>query len=379
MSANAAARRRRFGNVRQLKSGHWQARYTGPDGLTRTAPNSFQTKRGAEQWLVETEAEMLRGQWLDPSAGAISVRDYARRWVAERTLKPRTREEYERHLRLHIGPYLGTIAVKDVTPQHIRTWRASIQADGIGHSTVAKTYRILHAIFATAADDDEIIRRNPCRVKGAGQDKAHERPTATLEQVFAIAEHIQPRYRLLILLATFAQLRFGELLALRRQDINIGTMEVRVGKATAEMQDGSQIDHDPKSEAGKRPISIPHALRADIEVHLAKYAQPGPSGRLFVGPSGAIPRRRNFTRTWKRALTDAQIPVDVDLHLHDLRHTGSTWSSQTGATLKEVMARIGHSSTRAAMIYQHATRDRDQAIAAALDALIEDARSKIKT
>lgn len=174
MSANAAARRRRFGNVRQLKSGHWQARYTGPDGLTRTAPNSFQTKRGAEQWLVETEAEMLRGQWLDPSAGAISVRDYARRWVAERRLKPRTREEYERHLRLHIGPYLGTIAVKDVTPQHIRTWRASIQADGIGHSTVAKTYRILHAIFATAADDDEIIRRNPCRVKGAGQDKAHE-------------------------------------------------------------------------------------------------------------------------------------------------------------------------------------------------------------
>jgi integrase len=120
-------------------------------------------------------------------------------------------------------------------------------------------------------------------------------------------------------------------------------------------------------------------LRADIEVHLAKYAQPGPSGRLFVGPSGAIPGRRNFTRTWKRAVTAARIPVDVGLRLHDLRHTGSTWSSRTGATLKEVMARIGHSSTRAAMIYQHATRDRDQAIAAALDVLIEDAHSKIKT
>jgi hypothetical protein len=62
----------------------------------------------------------------------------------------------------------------------------------------------------------------------------------------------------------------------------------------------------------------------------------------------------------------------LDLHLHDLRHTGSTWSAQSGATLKELMARIGHASPRAAMIYQHATRDRDQAIAAALDALINE-------
>jgi len=66
----------------------------------------------------------------------------------------------------------------------------------------------------------------------------------------------------------------------------------------------------------------------------------------------------------------------MDLHLHDLRHTGSTWSAQSGATLKEVMARIGHSSTRAAMIYQHATRERDQAIAAALDALINACRAR---
>jgi hypothetical protein len=58
-------------------------------------------------------------------------------------------------------------------------------------------------------------------------------------------------------------------------------------------------------------------------------------------------------------------------------HTGSTWSAQSGATLKELMARIGHSSTRAAMIYQHASRDRDDAIATALNALIVEARSKV--
>jgi hypothetical protein len=87
--------------------------------------------------------------------------------------------------------------------------------------------------------DDDLIRRNPCRIKKAGQDKAEEHPTATLEQVFAIAAAIQPRYRLFVLLATFAQLRFGELAALRRYNLNLPGMEVRILKATAEMEDGT--------------------------------------------------------------------------------------------------------------------------------------------
>ncbi len=376
MGGNSKGRKQRFGNVRRLPSGAYQARYTGPDGLVRKAPHTFDTKTAANQWLVETEAETLKGQWLDPEAGKISLDEYAERWLRERDLKPRSREEYERHVRLHIRPFLGDRSLNELGAPHIRQWRADRLADGIGKPTVAKTYRILHAIFATAVDDD-LIRRNPCRIKGAAQDKAEERPTATLDQVFAIAKAIQPRYRLLILLAAFAQLRFGELVALRRSSIDMTTMELRVRRATAEMEDGTQIDDDPKSEAGKRRIGLPKGLKGDVEIHLAKYAQAGPTGRLFIGPLGGIPRRRNFNRVWHKALKDARIPTSLGLHLHDLRHTGSTWSAHSGATLKELMARIGHSSTRAAMIYQHATRDRDHAIASALDALIEEARSKI--
>jgi integrase len=375
VSGNAKGRKRRFGSVRTLPSGAYQARYTGPDGLTRNGPAPFDTKRAAEQWLVETEAEILKGTWIDPDAGKEKLDDYITRWIKERDLKPRTREEYERHVRLHIREQLGNLALNQITAQHIRTWRKGRLEAGIGKPTVAKTYRILHAVYVTAVDDD-LIRRNPCRIKGAGQDKADERPTATLDQVFAIAERIQPRYRLMILLAAFAQLRFGELIALRRACIKVDTMELRVEQATAEMQDGTQADGDPKSEAGKRPISLPSGLRGDVEIHLERYAQPGRDGRLFVGPLGGIPRRRNFHRVWTAALMSAGIPDDMNLHLHDLRHTGSTWSAQSGATLKELMARIGHSSTRAAMIYQHASRDRDQAIASALDTLIVEARKQ---
>jgi hypothetical protein len=113
--------RRRFGTVRKLPSGRWQARYTPPDGIRRLAPSTFDTKRDAERWLVGTEAEMLRGDWLDPLAGRVSVQSYSSRWVAERDLKARTREEYLRHLRLHVWPYLGTESLSSVTSAHIRT------------------------------------------------------------------------------------------------------------------------------------------------------------------------------------------------------------------------------------------------------------------
>ncbi|WP_436523409.1 tyrosine-type recombinase/integrase [Actinoplanes sp. HUAS TT8] len=324
---------------------------------------------------MEVEADILKNEWVDPDAGKVEFNDYVARWIKERDLKPRTREEYERLIRLHVRSQIGEVPLNQISPQRIRTWRSNLLEAGTGRPTVAKTYRILHAIFVTAVDDD-LIRRNPCRIKGAGYDKADERDTATLDQVFAIAERIQPRYRLLVLLAAFAQLRFGELVALRRTSIDLATMELRVSMATGEMEDGTQFDDDPKSDAGKRPISLPTGLRGDVQVHLDRYVQPGSDSRLFLGPLGGIPRRRNFNRIWKAALERAGIPPEMDLHLHDLRHTGSTWSAQSGATLKELMARIGHSSTRAAMIYQHASRDRDQAIAAALDALIVEARTQ---
>jgi hypothetical protein len=87
--------------------------------------------------------------------------------------------------------------------------------------------------------------------------------------------------------------------ALHRRSIDLAKMELRVRKVTAEMEDGTQVDDDPKSEAGKRPIALPHGLWADIELHLTRYAQPGLDGRLFVGPQNGIRRRRNFNRIWR--------------------------------------------------------------------------------
>jgi len=118
--------------------------------------------------------------------------------------------------------------------------------------------------------------------------------------------------------------------------------------------------------------AFPADLVPELRWHLERFAQPGERGLVFVGPKGAPLRRSNFRPIWAKACTAAGVP---GLHFHDLRHTGGTLAAATGATLKELMARLGHSSARAAMIYQHATRDRDQVIANALGGLARQARA----
>jgi integrase len=207
------------------------------------------------------------------------------------------------------------------------------------------------------AVDDERIRRNPCRIDGAGQEESDERPVIPLPVVFAIADALPVRYRALVLLATFAQLRLGELAGLTRDRIDLDRCEVRIT--------------DAKSPAGNRTVTFPAEIVPELRFHLDHHAAPGRSGLVFVGPKGGMLRRNNFNPIWRAACIACGVP---DAHFHDTRHTGGTLAAIKGATIKELMARLGHSSPRAAMIYQHATLERDKVIAAGLGQLVNQAR-----
>ncbi len=180
------------------------------------------------------------------------------------------------------------------------------------------------------------------------------------------------RYRALVLLATFADMRWGELAGLRRDNIDLDACEIRIAETLAQLDKGGLRPETPKSRAGKRTVVFPSEIAPEIRWHLERFAEPGERGFVFVGPKGGKLRRSNFHKSvWNKARQAVGLP---DLHFHDLRHIGGTLSAATGATLKELMARLGHSSVRAAMIYQHATRDRDQAIAKALGTFVQEAR-----
>jgi integrase len=259
----------------------------------------------------------------------------------------------------------------------VRRWRKDRLLAGrdaarpFGAITVAKAYRLMHAIFETAVDD-RLIRRNPCRIEGAGKEDSPERDVISVPEVFAIADALPVRYRAMALLATFGGLRWGELVALRRANIDLERSEIRIVETTAELDRGDLLPQSPKSRAGRRTISFPAELAPEMAWHLERFAEAGEQGLVFVGPKGAALRRSNFRPVWNATCAKAGLP---GLHFHDLRHVGGTLAATTGASLKELMARLGHSSTRAALIYQHATRDRDKAIALALGGLVREVRS----
>jgi integrase len=366
--ARRLRRHRHSGAVRQLPSGRWQARLQDADGAY-VSLGAFRSRAEADKALTLAVADQTRGSWVDPRSGRTTLERYADSWLADRAgLRPRTRELYAGQLRNHILPALGGLELGRITPAQVRQWHAQLSSsDVIGSVTTAKCYRLLRTILATAVED-ELISRNPCVLQGAGAERSPERPVATVQQVRLIADAVEPRYRMLVLVATYTTLRLGELAALTRRRVDLENKTIEVVAAASEMANGTRIIGPPKSAAGRRTVSIPDAIVPSLRDHLERFSAPGEDGLVFCGPKGAPLRRSNWNVRWRRAT--AELGMEY-LRFHDLRHTGNTMAASTGASTKELMARMGHASPRAALIYQHATRERESAIAAALSAMID--------
>ncbi|AYC39775.1 tyrosine-type recombinase/integrase [Streptomyces griseorubiginosus] len=363
MAGRKPQRRREFGTVRKLPSGRWQARYIGPDGQRYTAPETFETRSDAQDWLNLVRADIERNTWHNPDAGALNFEKYALRWMEERGLAATTVDRYGGLLRGHILPTFGGKDLDEITPPSVRTWRAE-RLKATGPTTVAKSYRLLKGILQTAVDDD-LLRTNPCRIKGAGKEEADERPTATIAQVFDLADAMGPRWRLMVLLGAFASLRPEELAELRRHSVDLDECSLRITQASPELTNGRRVTGDPKSRAGKRTVYLPDFLLPELRRHLQWFAEKGPDGLIFVGEKGAPFRRSTFGRKWRKARTKVGMPDNF--RFYDLRHTGNTLAADTGAKLKDLMVRAGQSSERAQLIYQHSTAKHQRKLARGID------------
>lgn len=331
---------------------------------------TFDSKTAANLWLAACETELATGNWIDTEKAEEKLEDYATRWIRQRAgLSPRTRLHYESLLRLHVAPILGDKQLRALSTASIRNWREHLIENGLGASTVAKAYRFLKAVLATAADDG-ILGRNPCRIVGAGTEHPAERPVLKVQQVFTLADAIEPRYRTLVLLAVFGSLRWGELIGLRKSDFDLDRCTVQIHRSISELPGGVRSVKEPKSAAGRREVALPAFLRDELRNHFDIFAEKGVHGRVFIGPEGVTPQSGNFHKVWKRALIATGLE---GTHLHDLRHTGNHLAATAGATTKELMGRMGHSSLQAAMIYQHRTGERDLQIADKLDQIVSRA------
>jgi integrase len=236
--------------------------------------------------------------------------------------------------------------------------------DRLGWS--AKSYRLLHTVLSTAVAD-ELLGKNPCVIESASVERAPEREVIPVAKVWELADAVEPRYRALVLMAAFTGLRRGELFGLTRRRVDLLHKTVTVSEQRQQLRDGTLVTGPPKTDAGQRVLAMPEPLIRELQIHLSTYAQPGPDGLVFTGDKGGPLRDHVWQKKFSKARTRVGLPK---LHFHDLRHVANTLTAASGASTRELMHRMGHASPAAALRYQHATRDRDAAIAAALGQLL---------
>ena len=377
--ANKSGRRRSFGYIRRLPSGQFQAQYLGPDGTRYNAPVTYEFKADAEAYLATIQADLVRQTWKAPVSSGHTVDSYGLQWIAQRPLKDSSRARYLDDWKNHISPSLGSLHLDQITPEIVRGWYANLSVNLAaklaeknristatrqdGSSTVTRCYRVLRAVMNTAVED-ELIPSSPCRIKGGGVYRHAERPTLSIAEVETLSETVSKRYRALVLVLAWTGIRLGEATELRMRDLDLAKHTLRIDRAAYPNPLGGYKIDTPKSRAGHRTIAIPEFITEAIQTHLTEFVKDSSTDSL-VFP----------TRTGLCAYGAAQLAITkalramgrTDIRVHDLRHTGQVLAAQSGATLADLMARLGHSSVNAALRYAHATGDHGRQVADQMD------------
>lgn len=377
MGANNSKRRalsghrRAFGGIRLLPSKRYQAYYTGPDARRHVGWSTYVHKADAEAWLRDEELLIDRGTWTPPvrrqpiaKVDAIKLAEYAeviirRRAIrARKPLRPTTVDLYRKILRVTINPGLGHVALVDLTPTLISQWYDSL--DRSSPTQNGNAYQLLRSILADAVDE-ALIDANPCRLKGAGKPAPARKPEAlNIGELSVYLANLPERVRVLLMLTSWCGLRSGEARALRRCDVADDGSHVHIERTVTRIQDDRGVYHwhygPPKTDAGVRTVAVPPHLQPALVAWLDAKDR-APHELLFPAEDGIHPIN---TSTLHDAHASARKAIGrTTVTVHDLRRTGATLAGQTGATIKELMAFLGHTQPTVAMLYQVADAARD--------------------
>ena len=369
------AQRRSFGSIRQLPSrtgkGRWQARYTGPDGkqyTARTEANkslTFTSRTNAAKWLNRVDVAIQEGRWQPPGSSGkakqpATLGAYARSWLEGRELAPSTRQSYDGIIRNLIeDTKLGGKPLNEIDQDALDDWWAELPE---GKPTYrSHGYQVLRAILRTAKRH-KLIAEVPT-IEGGGKAK-RRRQLRLLEpaELTKLSAELPEPYRLLPILAAHCALRYGEVTALRKSDIDLKHGIVKVTRGVSRTAGKWNIS-TPKA-GSVRMVPLAPSLVPAVRKQVADLAA---DDLLFPSPSGTFLHAPNFNRLFRAAAEKIGRP---DIRVHDLRHFGATDFAMSGATLREIMDFAGHATSEASLLYQHVAAGRQAELVKRMDELI---------
>lgn len=301
---------------------------------------TFTVFEEARRFKAVLEGDTANGSWIDPKAGQKTVKQFADEWFPTvHGLRETSKAQLRGSVFYNVVPEFGGLPLSGVTHAHVQLW-VTQQVERLSASTVRKNVFALRRMMQAAVRQG-LIKSNPADEISLPSARCAEQRFLTKEEITRLSENIKPRYRAMVLVAAFGGLRFGELCALRRKDVDPMRSTVRVTQTLMDVNNRVSFG-PPKTKASVRTVTIPRSIMTELVRHMDEYTVRESDGLVFTFKNGNPIRRAWFrTRTWLPALTAADLE---GVRFHDLRHTFvSLWVS-LGRNAKEVSKVAGHSS-----------------------------------
>ena len=304
-----------------------------------------------------------------PALSNPTVADFLDEWLrttAAHSLRPRTHEGYTIVARRHIVPAIGAIPIASLTPSDVKRLIDAVLAAGLS----PRTAQYVHAVLRSALSDAESLELVPtnvaARIGGPRVETQRGRPFSKHELQALFAAINGKKYESVYVLAACTGLRLGELLALRRADVDLDRSTITVS-GTLQRFGGRLNVLPPKSRTSRRTIAMSRHARSAVVTQLVRAPgiEQSTESLLFVSTVGTALEPRNVLRVFHRHLKSAGI---ARRRFHDLRHTFATLLLEQGVHHRVVMEILGHSSISTTLdIYSHVSLDLQREALAALD------------
>lgn len=324
-------------SIKKRPDGRWRARYR--DATGKEHAKHFDRKVDGQRWLDQVTAAVVRGDYVDPRAGRVTVSTYAAQWEGVQVSSEGTKRIVDNALRVHIVPELGKHPIGTVRPTMVQAFVKKLEDKGLSPGTIHGVYHVLTQVF-TAAVDDRVISATPCRRITLPRPDGDEVVPPTIEAVHAFRDSLPEAYRAAAMLLAGAGPRIGELLGLDVPDVDFLRRAVKIDRQRR--QDGTI--GPLKSKKARRVVPIGQITVDALAAHLAARREAEGvdeiTGPLFVDELG----QPLIYRRWRTVAEAAARAAKVDLTAHDLRHFYASALIAGGASVKQVQERMGHAS-----------------------------------
>ena len=345
---------------RKGRGKQWQVRYR--DDCRRDRRKAFDRKIDAERFARAVETQLDRGLYRDPRDAAVTLAEYAERWLSFRVdLRPSTRTLYSGFLANHLRPAFGPIQLGRLRVEHARQYIADAEKADRSDSLTRKTLILATSVLKEAVADG-ILAENPFGAVRLPKDSPREMRYLDEAQLARLLDEVTPHYRCFVLSAAILGTRFGELVGLHPRNLDLLHGQVRIVEQLAEW-DGDLVRAAPKSAASVRTVAIPRFLIGELEEQLHQRSS---ADFVFTSRSGGPIRKSNFNRRhWQPATERSGLE---GLRYHELRHTAVAFAIDAGAHPKAIQGRIGHASIMTTFdVYGHLMEGLDAVLADDMD------------